>query len=233
MTDKRGNLPKLIPHGDRAVDAVFENVIALEVNARVIALGKAVTEAKKAGIVGCTPAYRTLTVEYDPLTVTYGQVCLFLRGLLGKELVPAERRLVRIPVLYGGGEGPDLADVAKHAEMTEEEVISRHTAREYPVYMIGFMPGFPYLGGLDPAIACPRRSVPRTRVEGGSVGIAGTQTGVYPAPSPGGWNIIGRTPLALFDEERLSLLCAGDRVRFVPIDREKFNDIAENGRWEM
>ncbi|MBO4878656.1 MAG: 5-oxoprolinase subunit PxpB [Clostridia bacterium] len=223
---------KLLPHGDCAVDAVFENSISPEVNAHVLALARAVREAEKPGIVGLTPAYRTLTVEYDPMELTYGQVCLFLRGLLEQPERRAEGKLVRIPVLYGGDRGPDLPEVALHAGMTEEEVVRRHTAPEYPVYMIGFMPGFPYLGGLDPAIACPRRSVPRSRVEGGSVGIAGMQTGVYPSPSPGGWNIIGRTPFTLFDEKTLSLLSAGDRVRFVPIDEETYMEIKKTGEWD-
>ena len=214
------------------MDVVFENEISEKVNSRVIALDGAVRAAAPEGVVGSIPAYRTLTVEYDPMRITYGQVCLFLRGLTETGAAPAAGRLVRVPVVYGGEYGPDLGAVAAHAGLSGQEVVSRHCAPEYRVYMLGFMPGFPYLGGLDPSIACPRKTVPRLRVEGGSVGIAGMQTGVYPEPSPGGWNIIGRTPLTLFGEEKGSLLCAGDTVRFVPIDEKEYERIMEKGEWE-
>lgn len=218
---------EILPHGDRAVDIVFEDRISIEINSRVLALAEVVSAHMPQGVIGCIPAYRTLTVEYDPMRISYGQICLFLRGMLGAESVPARGRLIRIPVVYGGEFGPDLEAVARAAELSERETAERHFMREYHVYMIGFMPGFPYLGGLDPAIACPRRSTPRLRVEAGSVGIAGLQTGIYPEASPGGWNIIGRTPLKLFDDEKLSLLSAGDRVRFVPIDREAYDRITQ------
>ena len=139
---------------------------------------------------------------------------------------------MRIPVCYGGKFGPDLEEVANHAGLSAEEVILRHTAPDYHVYMLGFRPGFPYLGGLDPAIACPRRATPRQTVEQGSVGIAGAQTGVYPEPSPGGWNLIGRTPLKLFDEKALSLIHPGDTVRFERIDETEYNAIEKSGRGE-
>ncbi len=224
--------PKLLEHGDRAVDVVFENKISPEINGRVTALFRAVTENKPDGVIRCIPAYRTLTVEYDPMRITFGQLCLFLRGIMETKPAAAEGRLVRIPVLYGGEYGPDLGLVAQHAGLSTDEVVKRHAAPEYHVYMIGFMPGFPYLGGLDPAIACPRRTTPRLRVEGGSVGIAGMQTGVYPEPSPGGWNIIGRTPLKLFDEKKLSLFSAGDIVKFAPIDAATYERIGMTGEWD-
>ncbi|MBQ8074738.1 MAG: 5-oxoprolinase subunit PxpB [Oscillospiraceae bacterium] len=222
----------LLPHGDRAVDLVFENRISPEVNAEVQAFCRAVIHTKPDGILGCIPAYRTLTVEYDPLRLTYGQVCLFLRSLSAPEAEEEGGILVRIPVCYGGEFGPDLGAVAKYAGFSEQEIIRRHTAPDYPVYMLGFRPGFPYLGGLDPLIACPRRAVPRQSVEGGSVGIAGGQTGVYPEASPGGWNIIGRTPLRLFDETSLSLLHPGDTVRFEAVSEDVFWAIAKRRRWE-
>lgn len=221
---------KLVPHGDRAVDAVFENEISPETNRKVTALAAAVRAAMPEGVIGCRPAYRTLTVEYDPMKITYGQLCLFLRGLDFSAFASAVGKSVSIPVLYGGDCGADIEDVARHAGLSTEEVIKRHSAPDYRVYMLGFMPGFPYLGGLDPAIACPRRTTPRTHVPGGSVGIAGMQTGVYPEPSPGGWNIIGRTPLRLFDETgRRALLEAGDTVRFVPVTAEEFAAIEKEG----
>lgn len=220
----------LLPHGDRAVDLVFENRISPEVNARVQAYCLAITRAGKDGILGCIPAYRTLTVEYDPLRLTYGQVCLFLRSLSVPEKEEKNGMLVTIPVCYGGDFGPDLKAVAKHAGLPEKEIIRRHTAPDYPVYMLGFRPGFPYLGGLDPAIACPRLEVPRQIVPGGSVGIAGEQTGIYPEASPGGWNIIGRTPLRLFDEQSYSLIHPGDTVRFEAIPEDVFWTMEKSGR---
>ena len=223
----------LLPHGDRAVDIVFENVISPKVNARVHALSRTVLGKEHPGIINCIPGYRVLTVEYNPLCLTYGQICLFLRGLSVEEEKGSAGRLVKIPVCYGGSFGPDLEDVAKHAGLSEEEVIRRHTAPDYHVYMLGFRPGFPYLGGLDPTIACPRRATPRQVVEQGSVGIAGAQTGVYPEPSPGGWNLIGRTPLKLFDEETFSLIHPGDTVLFERIDESEYKTIERNrGREE-
>ena len=222
----------LLPHGDRAVDVVFENGISPEVNARVHALSRAVLSKEHPGIINCIPGYRVLTVEYDPLRLTYGQICLFLRGLSVKEGKENSSRLIKIPVCYGGRFGPDLKEVAEHTGFSEEEVIRRHTAPDYHVYMLGFRPGFPYLGGLDPDIACPRRATPRQMVEQGSVGIAGAQTGVYPEPSPGGWNLIGRTPLKLYDEETFSLIRPGDTVRFERIDETEYKTIERNGRRE-
>lgn len=220
----------LLPHGDRAVDILFENEISPAVNARVHVLSRAILGKAHPGIISCIPGYRVLTVEYDPLRLTYGQICLFLRSISVEEEAGSAGRLVRIPVCYGGGFGPDLEEVAKHAGLSEEEVILRHTAPDYHVYMLGFRPGFPYLGGLDPAIACPRRATPRQMVERGSVGIAGAQTGVYPEPSPGGWNLIGRTPLKLFDDHSLSLIRPGDTVRFESIDESDFRAMEKSGR---
>lgn len=231
MSGGMENRPKLLPHGDRAVDIVFENRISPAINRRVIVLDAAIRSGAPEGIVNCIPAYRTLTVEYDPMRITYGQVCLFLRGIAMTADLPQQGRLLRIPVLYGGAYGPDLETVAAHAGLSVQETIQRHAEPEYHVYMIGFLPGFPYLGGLDPKLACPRKATPRLRVEGGSVGIAGLQTGIYPEASPGGWNLIGRTPIRLFDADTLSLLSAGDRVKFVPIDAETYRAICETGVW--
>jgi inhibitor of KinA len=134
---------------------------------------------------------------------------------------------VEIPVCYGGDFGPDLDLVASHAQLTPAEVIARHAAPEYLVYMVGFAPGFPYLGGLDAGLATPRRTQPRPLVPAGAVGIAGAQTGIYSLPTPGGWQLIGRTPRRLFDPGRNqpSLLQAGDRLRFVPISEAEFQQL--------
>lgn len=146
-------------------------------------------------------------------------------------------RIVRLPVCYGGDYGPDLQAVCDHTGLSAEAVIERHAAVAYRVYMLGFTPGFPYLGGMDEALKTPRLKVPRLKIPAGSVGIADAQTGVYPQETPGGWQIIGRTPLALFDASRAepALLAAGDRVRFVPIDATTFEVLAENGgaTWDL
>jgi inhibitor of KinA len=150
-----------------------------------------------------------------------------VRQLLPDALAPgavAEAETIEIPVCYGGAFGPDLAVVAAQARLSLEEVIARHAAPNYLVHMIGFAPGFPYLGGLDARLATPRKAAPRPLVPAGSVGIAGGQTGIYSLPTPGGWQLIGRTPLRLFDPARSqpSLLRAGLRLRFVPISKAEF-----------
>lgn len=221
----------IIPQGDRALSVVFADEISEQTNRQVLALCAAVDAAQLPGIVNCIPAYRTLLVEYDPLALTYAQAAGLLRSLPVDGGTERLGREVPVPVCYGGEFGPDLAHVAEHTGLGTEEVISRHSAGTYRVYMLGFRPGFPYLGGLDPRLATPRRETPRLRIEGGSVGIAGEQTGIYPEPSPGGWNIIGRTPLRLFDEERLSLLRPGDQLRFVPIPPEEYEEIRKKGEW--
>lgn len=176
------------------------------------------------GTLDIVAAYATVAIHFDPVVVgdgAYARIAAALRDRLAS-LDPAEDRSVRnveIPVRYGGEWGPDLEVVAANTGMSQGDVVRLHAAGDYLVHMIGFAPGFPYLGGLDPRLACPRRDEPRTAVPAGSVGIGGSQTGVYPLESPGGWQIIGRTPLALFDAGRdpPALLRPGDRVRFVPL----------------
>lgn len=216
-----GNEFYLRPHGDRAVDLVFSEEISPHINSLVVGFSRVITDTRPDGVLCCLPSYRTLTVEYDPMRLTYGQLCLYLRSLSAKALPSDTGRLVRIPVCYSKSFAPDLEELAGYAHLTVREVINRHTAPDYHVYMIGFRPGFSYLGGLDASIACPRRAVPRQRIDAGSVGIAGGQTGVYPEASPGGWNIIGRTPLKLFDGKS-ALLTAGDTVRFHEISEDEF-----------
>jgi inhibitor of KinA len=185
------------------------------------------------GFVDLVPAFVSIVVHYDPIAAAressvtpHERIVSHLRdrlaGLRVEEL--AAPRLVEIPVCYGGELGPDLDDVARTHGLTPEEVIALHVGAEYLVYMIGFMPGFAYLGGLPERIATPRRQTPRTAVAAGTVGIGGRQTGVYPLVSPGGWNLIGRTPVKIFDivRDEPTLLLTGDRVRFRPISRAEF-----------
>ena len=176
------------------------------------------------------PTYRSATVHYRPEVLSYEELKHLLAPLAQGSAEEAEELpVVEIPVCYGGEYGPDLLEVAQHCSLTPEEVIARHTAPTYRIYMLGFTPGFPYLGGMDPSIAAPRRKEPRIHIPAGSVGIAGEQTGVYPIVSPGGWQLIGRTPLRLFDpqKEQPILLSAGAGIRFVPIDEEAFRKMEE------
>lgn len=217
-----GDAFRLVHAGDSVVVAELEDRIDERVNARAIRLAAAIGRAGLRGVRDIVPTYRSVAVYYDPLRIDFSR----LSDLLSLEAPAAdrgevdrrERRApVRIPVTYGGVDGPDLADVAAFGKMSEAEVIARHTGRVYRVFMMGFLPGFPYLGTVDPAIAAPRRPSPRLRVPAGSVGVAGAQTGVYPADSPGGWQLIGRTTLRLFDRSRANpfLLEPGDEVEFV------------------
>ena len=187
------------------------------------------------GFIDLVPAFVSIVVHYDPVvaagdgtTRPYEQVATFLRDrLVGLDVDMLDApRLVEIPVCYGGELGPDLDDVANIHGLAPEEVVRLHSDAEYLVYMIGFMPGFAYLGGLPERIATPRRKTPRTAVPAGTVGIGGRQTGVYPLVSPGGWNLIGRTPLKIFDiaRDEPTLLLAGDRVRFRPMTRAEFDE---------
>ena len=207
--------------GDQAVLVEFGDEISPETNARVHGLARAIEEASIEGVVDLIPAYDSLLVQYDATAVSMGDLQARIMDLDSERVASAEGgRVVELPVLYGGEHGPDIERVAEHAGMSVDEVIRLHSGTDYLVYMLGFTPGFPYLGGLDDRLATPRVATPRLEIPGGSVGIAESQTGVYPLTSPGGWNIIGRTPLSLFDPTREppSLLAPGDLVSFVPLD---------------
>ncbi len=183
-----------------------------------------------AGLRELVPAYRSVLAIFDPATADMPRLAEKLEGLLDSlEMADeGEREIVELPVLYGGEAGVDLAEVAMRAGISEDEVVAIHSGGLYRVFMIGFTPGFPYLGGMSQRIATPRRKDPRLRIEAGSVGIADSQTGVYPLASPGGWNIIGRTPRRLFDPRRNppALLSAGQFVRFVPVDESVFRSLS-------
>ncbi len=213
--------PRILPVGEAAFTVEFGDRLDEQINRQVHALDAALSIQRFPGFVEMIPTYRSLLVMYDPLAVDEATVRATLKAaveeLHGQHSVPAEGRLVEIPVHYGGEWGPDLEDVAAHCGLTPDQVIRLHTAPIYRVAMLGFAPGFAYLFGLPPSLATPRLTTPRTRVEPGSVGIAGAQTGLYALPTPGGWRIIGRTLMPLFDPARDDpfALRAGDRVRFV------------------
>jgi inhibitor of KinA len=180
------------------------------------------------GLIDIVPAYRSILVIYQPLKTNVRALKRWIDGIQEKvmEIHPPEPETIDIPVVYGGLYGPDLEWVAQYHKITPEEVIRLHTVNTYHVYMIGFMPGFPYMGELPEELETPRKETPRTSIPEGSVGIAQRQTGIYPAISPGGWQIIGYSPLNLFNpnQDPPALLKAGDKVRFSPIDEEDFRD---------
>lgn len=222
------------PVGDTGLLASFEQRIAQSVGAAVAALNARVAAAAIPGVVETVPAFASLLIFYDPLVTEYDAVADAVQKLAqapGGDTAVEEGRLVEIPVCYGGTFGPDLPFVAEHAGLTEKEVMELHAGREYRIYMLGFLPGFPYLGGLDERLFTPRLASPRTAIPAGSVGIGGEQTGVYPIASPGGWQLIGRTPLKLFDPSSGRLpYAAGDRIRFCPITQDEFDAIAQKER---
>jgi inhibitor of KinA len=217
--------------GEGGVVVELGDAVDPAVNARVHQLARAVEERLGDEILEAVPSYRSLLVIHDPLRTPRERVVARLRSLVEEMEVapaPAAARVVRIPTCYGGVHGPDLADVARLAGLQEDEVVRRHAAPAYLVHFLGFTPGFPYLGGLDPGLATPRLDSPRARIPAGSVAIGGVQTGIYPVESPGGWRIVGRTPLRLFDSrsDQPFLLSAGDGLRFVPVDEATFGLIA-------
>src|SRR5687767_10132210 len=211
----------IVAAGDSAFVVQLPARIDPEINARLVALGEVVRRRYATSVMDAVVGYHTLTVYFDPLRVDAEWLEAEVRGVLEDDTVGDVREgaQVDIPVCYGGDLGPDLREVATRIGATEEEVIQLHTSREYRVYVVGFVPGFPYMGVVDERLALPRRSVPRTKVPAGSVAIAAGQTGIYPTETPGGWHILGRTPIRPFDaaREQPVLLRAGDRVRFVPM----------------
>ena len=222
--------PRFVPAGDQTLVVELGDRISPEINRRVHNLMSAVQEAEVPGVRDLVPTYRSLLVHYDPLTTSHDELRERVEPLEAglRERPPSSPRVIQLPTLYGGEYGPDLGFVAEHAGMSVDEVIEVHSGTDYLVYMMGFSPGFPYLGGLSEELATPRLATPRTEIPAGSVGIAENQTGVYPVASPGGWQLIGRTPLDLFDPDREppALVGAGDYVRFLPLDgAEQYLDI--------
>ena len=217
---------RILTVGDCAVSVEFGQEISLEINHKVMALKMVLEREPIRGIVELIPTYCSLLIQYDPMDLRYGQLRDRLEALVTQldEVEMPPKQVVEIPVAYGGEYGPDLGEVARAHNISEEEVIKLHSEPEYPIYMLGFVAGFPYLGGMNKAIATPRKMSPRLKIEAGSVGIAGEQTGIYSVESPGGWQIIGRTPLKLYDVNRNEpvLLKAGQYIKFKPITKEEF-----------
>ncbi len=229
---------RIRPAGDGALCLTLAGPLEEEKNIRIMALKSRLDrEGGKQGFGETVPGFLSLLVRFDALRLDYDQAYRELERL-AKQALRGEAgsacaakgagsdtgRLVEIPVCYGGVYGEDLGFVAKNGGLTEEEVIRIHSGRDYRIYMLGFLPGFPYLGGMDPRLFTPRLSTPRVKIPAGSVGIGGEQTGIYPIESPGGWQLIGRTPLTLFSPETGGALPyePGDRIRFVPISEEEY-----------
>ena len=226
--------PTISPVGDRAISIDFGQVIDPTINRHIRQTIERIKELQLEGIIELVPTYCALLVEYDAMLYSYSEICNIIEPTLEEGMANTTNELVtvvEVPTVYGGEFGPDLSFVASHNHLSEDEVISIHSGTDYLVYMLGFIPGFTYLGGMDPRIATPRLSSPRTLIPAGSVGIAGEQTGTYPSDSPGGWQIIGRTPVTMYDmsKAQAALLKAGDYVRYVPIDESEFHRVKALG----
>lgn len=214
--------PRIVPFGDSSALIQLGDEIDLEINQHVHALAQLIEASSINGVIEAVPAYATLLVHYNPLVLSFAKIKDRLRVKISQieETTSRKPRQVEVPVRYGGEFGVDLEHVARHLHLSVEDVIRIHSKKIYTVYMMGFTPGYPYMGKLDDALAMSRLETPRTRVAAGTVAIAGSQTGIYSIESPGGWRLIGWTPLKLFDPESDSpfLFSPGDEVKFVVED---------------
>ncbi len=220
---------RILTAGDSSLLIEFGNEISPEINRRIAAVVELMREQHIEGVVDVIPAFCSLLVNYDPRVAGYEKMKKRLESLVRVDIKVGQtkRKIFEIPVLYGGEYGPDLASIADHAGISEDEVVLIHSSKDYLIYMLGFLPGFCYLGGLDERIHTPRLSNPRLRIRAGSVGIGGSQTGIYPLDSPGGWQLMGMTPIKTYDPEwEIPILVeAGNYIRFVPIDEEQYKRI--------
>jgi len=216
-------------YGDIGLRIQFGEVISKATNEEIRCFCILLEQEKITGVIEWIPTYTAVTIIYNPFEILYNELKNKMESILEQisstELPPAD--IVQIPVLYGGDKGPDLDEVANRNGLNVSDVVSLHTGTDYLIYMMGFIPGFAYLGGMSEKIATPRKKTPRSAIPAGSVGIAGEQTGIYPLQSPGGWQIIGQTPVRLYDgnKETPILLKAGNYIRFVPITKQEFDEI--------
>ena len=235
------NEVKFLFSGDSALVIQFGNEISVEVNKKIRKMMDDIKKENIDGIVELVPTYCSLLINYDVLKIDYNALTEKLKKFLSNNEATVEDEevtLIEIPTLYNDECGPDLEYVAEYNKLSKEEVIKIHTGTDYLVYMLGFMPGFTYLGGMSEKIATPRLESPRLQIYPGSVGIAGKQTGMYPSMSPGGWRIIGRTPLKLYnpDSDIPVYISSGDYIRYVSVDEEKYNEIlkqVEAGEYKL
>lgn len=219
-------LAKYKPVGDQALIIEFEDVVSPEINQQIRAMIKVIKNHKIKGIIELIPSYSSLMVYYDVQTIGFRELIKKLNSLERQieDLEISEAEIIKVPTVYGDKYGPDIEDVAEYNGLSVDEVIEIHTSRPYLIYMLGFVPGFPYLGGMDKRIATPRLENPRTKIPAGSVGIAGEQTGIYPLDTPGGWRLIGRTYLKLYDldSDEPFLLKVGDYLQFFQISKNEY-----------
>jgi len=216
------SVPDIVIDGDACLTLAFNALIDRDVNARCLAIASEVVRAAIAGVRDVVPTFHTVSVYFDPAQLARAELSATLRALASAAEAVAQPDVgepIEIPVKYGGGEGPDLLDVARFAQCDEADAVRMHTNVVYRVFMLGFLPGFAYLGTVDPRIAMPRLDTPRPKVVAGSIGIAAGQTAIYPVDSPGGWRIIGRSMVRTYDPRRADpfLLRPGQRVRFVAV----------------
>ncbi|MGI8313820.1 5-oxoprolinase subunit PxpB [Halobacillus mangrovi] len=217
--------------GDTGMQIVFGSEISEKTNQSIRMVANELKQHPIEGVVEWVPAYTTLTLYYQPSVLTYDELQAKITDfyeVLQEQKGPVSDSLVYLlPTYYGGEIGEDLSVVAEQNGLSEEDVVHIHSSQDYLIYMMGFVPGFPYLGGMSEKIATPRREDPRAEIAPGSVGIAGSQTGVYPLKSPGGWQLIGRTPVKLYDldQEQPILLESGSYIRFVPVSKQEFDEI--------
>ena len=230
---------RILTAGDTALLIEFGKEINPETNRKITALVQLMREQHIEGIVDVIPAFCSLLINYDPRVLSYEELKERMEHLLKMETKTeaTRKRIFEIPVCYGGEYGPDIENIAEHAGLSVDEVIKIHSSKDYLIYMLGFLPGFTYLGGLDERIHTPRLASPRLKIRAGSVGIGGSQTGIYPLDSPGGWQLMGMTPVRTYDPERQTpiLVEAGDYIRFIPIDEEEFlriQELVEKGEYQ-
>ena len=217
---------KFLACGDSAMTVQFSDTMNESVNRRIRHLAAEIEKGSVKGVRECVPTFCSVTVYFDPSLTRYSRVEKAVKKINAayREGKTEKGRVFLIPVCYEDEFAPDMEDLCAHSGLTREEVISIHTGRDYLIYMLGFLPGFPYLGGMDKRIEAPRLDTPRTSIPAGAVGIGGKQTGIYPLASPGGWRLIGRTPVKVYDPDRETpiLYKAGDYIRFFPITPEEF-----------
>ena len=222
---------KILTAGDASLLVEFGKEINPDINRKIAATVQLMREQHIEGVVDVIPSFCALLINYDPRVIGYEEIKSRIKDLLRLEIKAGEERkkVFEIPVCYGGEFGPDIATIAEHAGLSEQEVIELHSSRDYLIYMLGFLPGFCYLGGLDERIFTPRLASPRLKIDAGSVGIGGSQTGIYPLDSPGGWQLMGKTPVKTYDPDREVpiLFEAGNYIRFVPVSEEEFYRIKE------
>ncbi|MBB3699840.1 5-oxoprolinase subunit PxpB [Flammeovirga yaeyamensis] len=215
--------------GERALIIQFENIISEEVHQKVKAYYQYLSNRHLEGITSLIPAYTSITIQFDDDLINFSSLSEIIQSIdIHKKENQPLQRIVEIPVCYDTTLGLDLEEVSQQLDVSIDEIIELHTSNLYTVYMLGFSPGFMYLGGLDPRLFIPRKSTPRLKIPAGAVGLADQQTGIYPQATPGGWQIIGQTPLSIFEVNQPPKVKMGDKVKFEIIDLSTFQQLNQN-----